>query len=52
MACRRGADRQPGRKLQVIDATCPLVTKVHLEAVEVRPAGYTIVLIGHKVTTK
>ena len=36
------------RKLQVIDATCPLVTKVHLEAVKFAKKGYTIVLIGHK----
>jgi 4-hydroxy-3-methylbut-2-enyl diphosphate reductase len=36
------------RQLQVIDATCPLVTKVHLEAVQFSKKGYTIVLIGHK----
>jgi 4-hydroxy-3-methylbut-2-enyl diphosphate reductase len=36
------------RKLEVIDATCPLVTKVHLEAVKVAREGYSIVLIGHK----
>lgn len=36
------------RKLQVIDATCPLVTKVHLEAKKFARQGYTIVLIGHK----
>ncbi|HOL71013.1 MAG TPA: 4-hydroxy-3-methylbut-2-enyl diphosphate reductase [Bryobacteraceae bacterium] len=36
------------RKLRVIDATCPLVTKVHLEAVRFAKAGYTIVLIGHR----
>ena len=36
------------RRLQVIDATCPLVTKVHLEAVRFARAGYSIVLIGHK----
>ncbi len=36
------------RKLQVIDATCPLVTKVHLEAVRFAKQGYTIVLIGHR----
>jgi 4-hydroxy-3-methylbut-2-enyl diphosphate reductase len=35
------------RKLQVIDATCPLVTKVHLEAVRFARQGYTIILIGH-----
>ena len=36
------------RGLQVIDATCPLVTKVHLEARQFSKKGYTIVLIGHK----
>ena len=36
------------RKLQVIDATCPLVTKVHLEAVRYAKQGYTIILIGHR----
>ena len=36
------------RRLQVIDATCPLVTKVHLEAVRFAKQGYTIVLIGHR----
>src|ERR1051326_8053602 len=36
------------RNLEVIDATCPLVTKVHLEAVRFARDGYSIVLIGHK----
>jgi 4-hydroxy-3-methylbut-2-enyl diphosphate reductase len=36
------------RKLEVIDATCPLVTKVHLEAVRFARDGFSIVLIGHK----
>lgn len=36
------------RNLEVIDATCPLVTKVHLEAVKFARQGYTILLIGHK----
>ena len=35
------------RSLQTIDATCPLVTKVHREAVKFATEGYTIVLIGH-----
>jgi 4-hydroxy-3-methylbut-2-enyl diphosphate reductase len=35
------------RSLQTIDATCPLVTKVHREAVKFADEGYTIVLIGH-----
>jgi 4-hydroxy-3-methylbut-2-enyl diphosphate reductase len=37
-----------GRNLQIIDATCPLVTKVHLEAIKFARSGYSIVLIGHK----
>src|SRR5258705_5900228 len=36
------------RGLRVIDATCPLVTKVHLEAVRYAREGYSIVLIGHE----
>src|SRR4029077_6198763 len=36
------------RRLDIIDATCPLVTKVHLEAVKFAREGYSIVLIGHK----
>ncbi|MBV8677263.1 MAG: 4-hydroxy-3-methylbut-2-enyl diphosphate reductase [Planctomycetaceae bacterium] len=36
------------RKLRAIDATCPLVTKVHLEAVKYAREGYTIILIGHE----
>ena len=36
------------RSLAVIDATCPLVTKVHLEAVKFAREGSSIVLIGHK----
>ncbi|MCA9249098.1 MAG: 4-hydroxy-3-methylbut-2-enyl diphosphate reductase [Planctomycetales bacterium] len=36
------------RKLAAIDATCPLVTKVHLEALKFARMGYTIVLIGHE----
>jgi 4-hydroxy-3-methylbut-2-enyl diphosphate reductase len=35
------------RSLQTIDATCPLVTKVHREALKFAADGYTIVLIGH-----
>src|SRR3984893_12357896 len=41
---RSGADQ---RGLRTIDATCPLVTKVHREAVHFAEAGYTIVLVGH-----
>jgi len=40
---RRAAERG----LQTIDATCPLVTKVHREAAQFAAKGYTIVLIGH-----
>ena len=36
------------RQLRAIDATCPLVTKVHLEAVRFAREGYTILLIGHE----
>jgi 4-hydroxy-3-methylbut-2-en-1-yl diphosphate reductase len=35
------------RRLNAIDATCPLVTKVHLEAIKFAKEHYTIVLIGH-----
>jgi 4-hydroxy-3-methylbut-2-enyl diphosphate reductase len=37
-----------GRNLRVIDATCPLVTKVHLEAIRYAKKGFHIVLIGHR----
>src|SRR6058998_1534653 len=36
------------RGLRALDATCPLVTKVHLEALRYAKDGYTIVLIGHR----
>ena len=36
------------RELQVIDATCPLVTKVHLEAARFARGGYFNILVGHK----
>src|SRR5882757_11217356 len=36
------------RNLRAIDATCPLVTKVHLEAARFAREGYTILLIGHE----
>ncbi len=41
---RQAADRN----LRAIDATCPLVTKVHLEAIKFAKEGRTIVLIGHE----
>jgi 4-hydroxy-3-methylbut-2-enyl diphosphate reductase len=44
------AVREMARKknLRVIDATCPLVTKVHLEAIRFAQEGYSIILIGHE----
>ncbi len=36
------------RRLRVIDATCPLVTKVHVEAVKFAREGYSLILIGHR----
>ncbi len=36
------------KSLRVIDATCPLVTKVHLEAIRFAQEGYSIILIGHE----
>ena len=36
------------RNLRTIDATCPLVTKVHVEARKFAEQGYTIILIGHQ----
>ena len=42
---RRQAAR---RRLQTIDATCPLVTKVHMEAIRRAGRGHTVVLIGHE----
>ena len=36
------------RKLRALDATCPLVTKVHLEALRYAKDGYSIVMIGHR----
>lgn len=35
------------RNLRVIDATCPLVTKVHVEAIKFAKEGYSLILIGH-----
>ena len=43
-AVRDDAER---RGLRVIDATCPLVTKVHLEAIRYAREGYSIILVGH-----
>jgi 4-hydroxy-3-methylbut-2-enyl diphosphate reductase len=41
-------EHSAARNLRAIDATCPLVTKVHNEAVRFARDGYTIVLIGHE----
>src|SRR5215207_1064225 len=41
-------DLAKARQLRAIDATCPLVTKVHLEAIRFAREGYTIFLIGHE----
>src|ERR1700676_4448015 len=40
-------DRARDRRLRVIDATCPLVTKVHLEVEKYDTEGRTVILIGH-----
>ena len=40
-------EKAKAKNLFVIDATCPLVTKVHMEAIRFAKAGYNIVLIGH-----
>jgi 4-hydroxy-3-methylbut-2-en-1-yl diphosphate reductase len=40
-------DNAAQRRLATIDATCPLVTKVHVEAKKFAAEGYTIVLVGH-----
>jgi 4-hydroxy-3-methylbut-2-enyl diphosphate reductase len=44
-AVREAAKR---KRLRTIDATCPLVTKVHLEVLQYAKRGYTIIFIGHK----
>jgi len=41
-------ERSKARGLKVIDATCPLVTKVHIEAVKFARQGYSLILIGHR----
>jgi 4-hydroxy-3-methylbut-2-enyl diphosphate reductase len=40
--------RAKERGLKVVDATCPLVTKVHLEAIKFAKQGYSLVLVGHR----
>ena len=41
-------DAAKARRLRVVDATCPLVTKVHSEAIRFAREGYTLLLIGHE----
>jgi len=41
-------DASQNRGLRVIDATCPLVTKVHVEAVKFAKEGFSLILIGHR----
>src|SRR5579864_6741316 len=41
-------DRAKERGLKVIDATCPLVTKVHIETIKFAKQGYSLVLVGHR----
>jgi len=40
-------DEAKARGLATIDATCPLVTKVHIEAKKFAEEGYTVILVGH-----
>ena len=40
--------RSAARRLRTIDATCPLVTKVHIEARSYAAEGYTVLLVGHE----
>ena len=40
--------RAKERRLKVVDATCPLVTKVHVEAIKFAKQGYSLVLVGHR----
>ena len=46
-SARRCVSGRSAKHLFVVDATCPLVTKVHLEAIRYAKDGYDIVLIGH-----
>ena len=45
---RRFAPKPKRRGLKVFDATCPLVTKVHVEVARMRDKGLEIIMIGHK----
>lgn len=41
-------ENSKSRGLRVIDATCPLVTKVHVEAINFAKKGYSLILVGHR----
>ena len=41
-------DEARKKNLHIIDATCPLVTKVHSESIKYKKQGYSIILIGHE----
>ena len=43
-----GVRNQREKKIKIIDATCPLVTKVHNEAIKYSKEGRKIILIGHR----
>jgi 4-hydroxy-3-methylbut-2-enyl diphosphate reductase len=45
---RKVRDEAESRGLQVFDATCPLVTKVHVEVERMRAAGREVIMIGHR----
>lgn len=45
---REVRDEAVARGLQIFDATCPLVTKVHVEVVKMREQGLEVIMIGHK----
>jgi 4-hydroxy-3-methylbut-2-enyl diphosphate reductase len=45
---RKVRDHATERELEVFDATCPLVTKVHVEVRKLAAEGYEIVMIGHR----
>ncbi len=44
----RRVQEAKGRGLQVIDATCPLVAKVHMQAQKYHRAGYELIIVGHR----
>ena len=40
-------EKARARDLTIYDATCPLVTKVHMEVIKMHKQGYRIIMIGH-----